>query len=474
MSEPDQRDPSRSSSASAVTAPRRPPMHLDGLSSVRPAPRPSTVHGRASRAARSASCWSSVATSSPPAFSAATSSGSCSDAGADGAQVGVDRELVLRTRSSPRSRRELRRRGAGSSGPTSSAMRCCELAPRPSSRAAVGASAAPSATALPRRDRPTGTRAGRRAGTRCPASGHRLDPRHRLAVERDGRVDRAGAVVVERDRARRRRPCSRPAARRLPGTTPSQHAATLTHSAATIAAARSAGPQIALQVVRAVTRVCRCRRARPAAARRPRSSGTRSRRLRRRSRSCRRRGIPSRGSSPRAGPRPCAGSPGAAAGRRARGRSPSSRAATFASGVRSKPRPCDSSCSRTRSTSRSTISVISVVVSSWKTMTSSMRLRNSGRKWRLSSSCTFSFIFSYVTCSSALTNPTLALRRSAVPRFDVMMITVFLKSTVRPCASVRRPSSRIWSRVLKTSGWAFSISSNSTTENGLRRTASVS
>ena len=55
-----------------------------------------------------------------------------------------------------------------------------------------------------------------------------------------------------------------------------------------------------------------------------------------------------------------------------------------------------------------------------------------------------------------------------------MISTVFLKSTVRPWASVSRPSSRICSRALNTSGWAFSISSNSTTENGLRRTASVS
>ena len=54
------------------------------------------------------------------------------------------------------------------------------------------------------------------------------------------------------------------------------------------------------------------------------------------------------------------------------------------------------------------------------------------------------------------------------------MITVLRKSTVRPCASVRRPSSRICSSVLKTSGCAFSISSKSTTEYGLRRTASVS
>ena len=41
--------------------------------------------------------------------------------------------------------------------------------------------------------------------------------------------------------------------------------------------------------------------------------------------------------------------------------------------------------------------------------------------------------------------------------------TVLRKSTVRPWPSVRRPSSKIWSRVLKTSGCAFSISSKSTT-----------
>ena len=44
------------------------------------------------------------------------------------------------------------------------------------------------------------------------------------------------------------------------------------------------------------------------------------------------------------------------------------------------------------------------------------------------------------------------------------MITVLRKLTVRPWASVSRPSSSTCSRVLNTSGWAFSISSNSTTE----------
>ena len=60
------------------------------------------------------------------------------------------------------------------------------------------------------------------------------------------------------------------------------------------------------------------------------------------------------------------------------------------------------------------------------------------------------------------------------PRFEVITITVFLKSTVRPWPSVRRPSSSTCSSTLKTSGCAFSISSNRITEYGLRRTCSVS
>ena len=58
--------------------------------------------------------------------------------------------------------------------------------------------------------------------------------------------------------------------------------------------------------------------------------------------------------------------------------------------------------------------------------------------------------------------------------FEVMITIVFLKSTWRPWASVSRPSSSICRRMLNTSGCAFSISSSSTTEYGLRRTASVS
>ena len=60
------------------------------------------------------------------------------------------------------------------------------------------------------------------------------------------------------------------------------------------------------------------------------------------------------------------------------------------------------------------------------------------------------------------------------PKFDVNIIIVFLKSTVLPCESVIRPSSRTCSNTLNTSGCAFSISSNNTTEYGLLLTASVS
>ncbi len=50
----------------------------------------------------------------------------------------------------------------------------------------------------------------------------------------------------------------------------------------------------------------------------------------------------------------------------------------------------------------------------------------------------------------------------------------FLNDTTLHLPSVRRPSSRICKNTLKISGCAFSISSRSITEYGLRRTASVS
>ena len=60
------------------------------------------------------------------------------------------------------------------------------------------------------------------------------------------------------------------------------------------------------------------------------------------------------------------------------------------------------------------------------------------------------------------------------PMLEVIMIMVFLKSTVFPRESVIRPSSSTCNNTLNTSGCAFSISSKSTTEYGFLLTASVS
>ena len=72
-----------------------------------------------------------------------------------------------------------------------------------------------------------------------------------------------------------------------------------------------------------------------------------------------------------------------------------------------------------------------------------------------------SFVTLYSTWSSVT-----SLHRSqhVAPTLFVTMSGVFLKSTMRPLESVRRPSSRISSIMLNTSGWAFSISSNRTTD----------
>ena len=53
--------------------------------------------------------------------------------------------------------------------------------------------------------------------------------------------------------------------------------------------------------------------------------------------------------------------------------------------------------------------------------------------------------------------------RLATPRLLVMITMVLAKLTALPLASLSRPSSRICSSMLKTSGCAFSISSKSTT-----------
>ena len=104
--------------------------------------------------------------------------------------------------------------------------------------------------------------------------------------------------------------------------------------------------------------------------------------------------------------------------------------------------------------------------SAWNTTVSSMRLRNSGRKCALTSSHTASRI-------SVAGWPAICMI-ICEPRLLVITMTVFLKSTVRPWPSVRRPSSSTCSSTLNTSGCAFSTSSSSSTLYGLRRTASVS
>jgi hypothetical protein len=58
--------------------------------------------------------------------------------------------------------------------------------------------------------------------------------------------------------------------------------------------------------------------------------------------------------------------------------------------------------------------------------------------------------------------------------FEVMMMIVFLKSTVLHFESVSLQSSKSWSNVLNTSGCAFSTSSKRITEYGFLLTASVS
>ena len=97
------------------------------------------------------------------------------------------------------------------------------------------------------------------------------------------------------------------------------------------------------------------------------------------------------------------------------------------------------------------------------TTISSTRFKNSGRKKRISMFCT----------SSRVTSPFFCII-SAEPRLLVIIISVFLKSTMRPCPSVRRPSSSTCKSTLNTSAWAFSISSSKITLYGWRRTASVS
>ena len=92
-------------------------------------------------------------------------------------------------------------------------------------------------------------------------------------------------------------------------------------------------------------------------------------------------------------------------------------------------------------------------LSRWKITVSSIRFRNSGLKVDASTS----------SICSRIPSSTIGPVIRSEPTFEVMIRIVLVKLTVRPWPSVSRPSSMIWRRTLKTSGWAFSISSSSTT-----------
>mmetsp|Transcript_24523 Transcript_24523/g.61644 ORF Transcript_24523/g.61644 Transcript_24523/m.61644 type:complete len:227 (-) Transcript_24523:1641-2321(-) len=124
----------------------------------------------------------------------------------------------------------------------------------------------------------------------------------------------------------------------------------------------------------------------------------------------------------------------------------------------------------TRATCSPTICLICTRLSGSKKRNSSMRLMNSGRKLARTAAITRSRDASTAAGSTEPIDSSML----PLPRLLVMMSTAFLKPTTRPWLSVTRPSSRICSRTLNTSGCAFSTSSNRMTQYGLRRTASVS
>ena len=107
-----------------------------------------------------------------------------------------------------------------------------------------------------------------------------------------------------------------------------------------------------------------------------------------------------------------------------------------------------------------------------KMIISSRRFKNSGRYSLPNSRLTCVWSFLYFSSSSP--SPLMDSKISRLPMLLVMTSMAFVKSTVLPLLSVKRPSSKTWSKMLKTSGCAFSISSNNTSECGFVRTASVS
>mmetsp|Transcript_20043 Transcript_20043/g.55734 ORF Transcript_20043/g.55734 Transcript_20043/m.55734 type:complete len:225 (+) Transcript_20043:371-1045(+) len=98
------------------------------------------------------------------------------------------------------------------------------------------------------------------------------------------------------------------------------------------------------------------------------------------------------------------------------------------------------------------------------------RLRNSGanecRTFSITLLCAAS-----IWCSGEFS---VSPSKNSAPMLLVRMITVLVKSTVRPLESVSLPSSSTCKRIVSTFGCAFSTSSRRTTVYGFFRTASVS
>ena len=128
------------------------------------------------------------------------------------------------------------------------------------------------------------------------------------------------------------------------------------------------------------------------------------------------------------------------------------------------------SCNRTKTSCNiiSAISLTSFLVNCLNTIISSSLFKNSGLKYCLSSSLTSDLILLYwlsSTESPENSNPSPPPPFSITfePILEVIINNVFLKSTVLPLESVNLPSSSSCNNKLKTSGCAFSTSSNKTT-----------
>ena len=135
----------------------------------------------------------------------------------------------------------------------------------------------------------------------------------------------------------------------------------------------------------------------------------------------------------------------------------------MASSLTSILKPCSASMRPTERICKRTTSAISCLVSGKNMMVSSIRLRNSGRMVCFSMSITFWRVSSKTSSRLASLRLAHCCWMYCEPRLDVMMMMVFLKFTVRPLLSVSLPSSSTCSRILNTSGCAFSISSKRTT-----------